>query len=172
METKTKTCECCGEREVGDLGREHGYDYCDECCTTNICERETCDRECESHYLWESALCKSCAAEAELDLVWDAAKNALSDAGLWVCGTSNKSRSTYFGRGSDSDGYQRIRLSNHAVAYACSDCAVCIEIGRGSPDADVTISDSADTAEVEKAISEAIKLFEARCPERDEEENE
>jgi hypothetical protein len=107
-------------------------------------------------------------AEAEKEArehVWDYAKNLLHDAGLFCCGCSGKSASTYFGRGRDSDGRERIRLSDHAVAHACSDCAVCVEIGDGSPDADVTISETADDAEIETKITEALRLFAERCPE-------
>jgi len=105
----------------------------------------------------------------EKEHVWDRAKELLYDAGFYCCGCSNKSRSTYFGRGTDSDGYERIRLSNHSVAHTCSDCAVMIEIGSGSPDASVIIGEKADDAEIENAIARAVELFDSRCPEEDEE---
>jgi len=157
---KELTLEYWIERAKADYARddyESDEEY--EEAIQNAAERDLVDTEEETE-------------AAEKEHVWDLAKDLLYDAGLYCCGRSEKSRSTYFGRGTDSDGCERIRLSDHSVAYACSDCAVCIEIGDGSPDADVIISDRADDAEIEQAIAKAVSLFETRCPEESEEDDE
>jgi hypothetical protein len=101
--------------------------------------------------------------------VWNRATDRLWAAGLVCCGVSAVSRSRYYGRDERADGRERIRLSDHSVAHACSDCAVCVEIGAGSPDADVVIGETADDAEIDEAISRAVELFGRRCPEEEEE---
>lgn len=55
----------------------------------------------------------------------DAAKLQLAEWGLCLVGVSSKSASTYWSL-TECDNDQRLRLSNHAVAHACSDCAVCV----------------------------------------------
>ena len=55
----------------------------------------------------------------------DAAKLQLAEWGLCLVGVSSKSASTYWALTED-DRAKRLRLSNHAVAHACSDCAVCV----------------------------------------------
>lgn len=102
--------------------------------------------------------------------VWERIDEQLRAAGLVCCGLSNKSASTYYGRDRDAEGEERIRVSDHAVAYRCSDCAVCIEVGYGSPDADVVIGETAEDAEIDNGVAMAVELFNGRCPETSEEE--
>jgi hypothetical protein len=102
-------------------------------------------------------------ADANGDRVWRAIDAALASRGLVVCGLSGKSASRYYGRDRDDSGYDRIRVSDHSVAHACSDCAVCIEVGHGSPDADVIVELSLDDAAIERAIAEAVAIFQVRA---------
>jgi hypothetical protein len=55
----------------------------------------------------------------------DTAKLQLAEWGLCLVGKSEKSQSTYWSLTED-DNAKRLRLSDHAVAHACSDCAVCV----------------------------------------------
>ena len=103
--------------------------------------------------------------------VWKRIHERLYAAGLDCCGVSSKSRSRYYGRWEGAEGRERLRVSDHSIAYACSDCAVCIEVGTGSPDADVIIGETAENEEIDAAMAEAVALFDARCPEEEEEEN-
>ena len=103
--------------------------------------------------------------------VWERISEVLHDACLVCCGVSAKSRSRYYGRWDGADGRERIRVSDHAVAHACSDCAVCIEVGVGSPDADVTIGATADDEEIVASVATAVALFEKLCPEATDEDS-
>ena len=89
----------------------------------------------------------------------------LYEVGFRCCGASNKSVSVYYAECRDERGYARIRISDHSVAHACSDCAVCIEIGDGSADADIIVASEATAAACYEAADQAIKLFRSKCPE-------
>lgn len=163
------TCDCCGEREAMPAAIENGQTWCEGC--SRDCRCDTCGQNtAEEHYFWEPAECERCAATSVYSQVEEWITDALYAADLRPCGRSGKSRSVYYGRGTDSEGRERIRISDHAVAYACSDCAVCIGIGDGAPDDDVTVPIGATREEAEAAAAKALAFFAARCPETEEEE--
>ena len=72
----------------------------------------------------------------------------LSDLGLHLAGCSSKSASKYFAFFPGED-EPRLRLSDHAVAYASSDCAVCLG---NAQDDDVQLTDA-------DSVIQAVKLL-------------
>lgn len=70
----------------------------------------------------------------------EAAIEQLNEWGLYLVGKSNKSSSRYYGLSPDEED-TRLRISDHAVAYQSSDCAVCVG---SAPDDDFGFDDIAD----------------------------
>lgn len=95
----------------------------------------------------------------------DHAERHLRALGLACCGRSSKSCSTYWST-SEVVSLQRdkaLRLSDHDVAYECSDCPVCVGV-EGCQDVDLVLRDGEDwrpalTAAARRAI-EAVTLRE------------
>jgi hypothetical protein len=121
-------CDCCGENTVGDLGREHGYPYCDDCCKCRTCEREGCDHQTDEHYLWEEAVCESCEAKEEkwswLDQTIDAIESAASDNGWDEENDSQAQTGTRYLTFSRGEETLTIRVADHGSCYCREDYSV------------------------------------------------
>lgn len=135
-------CDCCGENEVGDLGREHGYQYCDECCKTTRCDQ--CDCETDEHYLWESAVCESCQAKLDRWSWFDETIEAIelaAKAGGWHEERDQQAQTgtryiTFWRDGKADDDESEtitIRVADHGDCYCTADCSVVMP-GRESGD--------------------------------------
>jgi hypothetical protein len=130
-------CECCCKSLVGELGRTHGYRYCDDCCKCRTCEREGCDGEADEHYLWERAMCDSCEEKEArwkwLDETIEAIGSAAAEHGWSEDHDSQAQTGTRYLTFSRDDETLIIRVADHGSCYCREDYSVVLP-GRESGD--------------------------------------
>ncbi len=116
-------CECCGNRPIAQVAKEHGYNLCEMCsrgASCSECEDTPAYITEDSPFIWESWTCEKCQSANEmyawLDETESAVALAAKSAGFSIdVNGSNLSEARYLTI-SDADEFSMVvRIADHEV---------------------------------------------------------
>lgn len=129
-------CECCGENEVWSEAREHGYNHCEACSITNLCD--TCGRLTEERPIWETGECENCERRDRRNAWIDdtlAEVERLAKEYGWqyrldkIAETMSHYVSLTRPCGDDDVEVVKVRVSDHGSAYCSEDYSLAMDPG-------------------------------------------
>lgn len=147
-------CTCCEEREISAEAAKHGFELCDECATTTVCENCGYDT-CYAHAEWETdrelCWCDKCREkyqratemddlEQEVERLaaehqWDVVDRRLADTGSVYIELHRECDVCILGKDDDCTCESlSVRISDHGSAYCSEDVSLVIPSGNAGGD--------------------------------------